>query len=113
GAVVPALQDNRAVAAIASGTVTELDVAGSRVSGFALDPVRGSVQRALLDGRSPRRDNEIALGAQTSRETGAGIGDRVAVSIGGKTAQMLVVGRMVFPNIGDNGQLGRGAHITF
>jgi len=113
GLVVPALEDNDAVAGIAAGTVTDLDVAGLRVSAFALDPVLGSLRQGFLEGRAPRRADEIALGTQTLRDTGIGIGDRVPVRLGGATTRMLVVGRKVFPDIGDNGQLGRGAQITF
>ena len=113
GLVVPALEGNDAVASIAAGTATELDVAGSRVSAFALDPVRGSLRQGFLEGHAPQRVDQIALGTQTLRDTGVELGDRVEVRLAGTTTRMRVVGRKVFPDIGDNGQLGRGAQITF
>jgi len=112
-AVVAGLSQRDDVVAISSGTVAELQVAGERVSAFALDDQLGAPSPDVLEGRRPRAADEIALGTTTMRRAGVSIGDRVTVRAGDTTTRMTVVGRAVFAKIGDNGQLGRGAQITF
>jgi ABC-type lipoprotein release transport system permease subunit len=68
---------------------------------------------ALLAGRAPRTDDEIVLGTQTLRAAGAQVGSNVRVRIGDESRRFRVVGRAVFPDVGDIGQLGRGAFLTF
>lgn len=111
--LVTGLRENRAVSGVSSGTVSEIEVERTRVTALALDDAVGSVPPDLLEGRSPHGDDEIVLGTETLDEIGARIGDRVRVGIGGAAIPMRVVGRAVFPEIGDNGQLGRGARTTF
>ena len=41
------------------------------------------------------------------------IGDEVRVLVGNESRRFRVVGRAVFPDVGDIGQLGRGAYLTF
>jgi ABC-type lipoprotein release transport system permease subunit len=71
------------------------------------------VEPALLAGRAPKNAKEIVLGTQTLRAADARIGDEVRVLIGNESRQFRVVGRAVFPDVGDIGQLGRGAYLTF
>jgi hypothetical protein len=78
-----------------------------------LDDLRSEVAIDLVDGRRPRTADEIVLGFKTLQAVGADIGDRVSVHIGGTRMPMTVVGSAVFSRIGNNGQLGRGAQITF
>jgi hypothetical protein len=112
--VVAGLQENPSVVGVAAGTMTELRVAGKRVRAIALDDVRGSLRPDLVEGRPPRRADEIVLGTQTLDDAGVAVGDQVEVRIRGNPARMLVVGRALFPEIGDvQGELGRGAQITF
>ena len=49
------------------------------------------------------------LGTVTMRDLGREIGDHVTVGVGGRSVDLRVVGRAVFPNLGDAAQLGRGA----
>ena len=98
---------------MAAGTVVELTIEGERVSGYALDDVVGEVPMTLVEGRRPSAADEIVLGSTTLRRIGRGVGDTVSVRVADATIPMRVVGRAVFPRIGDNGQLGRGARITF
>ena len=107
------LEQNLAVENIAVGTISQLEVNGDRVDGYAVDDVQGSVSAALLEGRAPTGPDEIALGTVTLDEGGLQIGDRVEVGAAGQTVEMDIVGRSVFPNLGDAGQLGRGARLTF
>jgi hypothetical protein len=111
--VVAGMRDLPAIDAIAAGTVTDVEIDGQRISAFALDDVQGEVAMDLVEGRRPRAHDEIVLGITTSDEIDAKVGDRVMVSIGGDHVSTKVVGRGVFSRIGSNGQLGRGAQITF
>jgi len=111
--LVEGLGANPAVGGMAIGAVAQLEVDGRRVDGYALDPVQGTVSAALLEGRAPIAADEIVLGSVTLDDLGASIGDEVEVGRGGTTVLMEVVGRSVFPNLGDAGQLGRGARVTF
>jgi len=112
-AMTAGLRDNRAVESFAVGTIVQLQVDGTSVDGYAVDNVEGEIEGALIEGRAPTRPDEIVLGTATLDDVGASIGDRVVVSVGDRTAAMRVVGRSVFPNVGDAGQLGRGARLTF
>ena len=111
--LIEGLQQNPAVENFAVGTISQLEVNGDRVDGYAVDDVQGAVSAALLEGRAPTAADEIALGSVTLAETGLAIGDRVEVGAGGRRVEMEIVGRSVFPNLGDAGQLGRGARLTF
>jgi ABC-type lipoprotein release transport system permease subunit len=111
--LVEGLQQNPAVQNLAVGTISQLDVDGRRVDGYAVDDVQGQVSAAVLEGRAPTAANEIALGSVTLEEAGLAVGDRVEVGAGGRRVEMQIVGRSVFPNLGDAGQLGRGARLTF
>jgi ABC-type lipoprotein release transport system permease subunit len=107
------LSANRSVDAIAVGTVTELEVDGVRVEAFAMAPEKGAVPPALLAGRAPAGPDEIVLGTKTLDQVNADVGDSVDVRVGDRTDSFEVVGRAVFPNIGDTGQLGRGAFLSY
>ena len=104
---------NPDVESFAVGAIAQLEVEGVRVDGYAVDDMQGTVPAALLEGRRPTGAGEIVLGSVTLDEVGAAVGDTVEVSSGARAAAMEVVGRGVFPNIGDAGQLGRGARLTF
>jgi hypothetical protein len=107
------LSANDGVAAYSTGTVTEIAVNRTRVDAFAMKPGAGDMPPALLEGRAPRTDDEIVLGTQTLRAADAVVGGRVRVRVGDETRLFRVVGRAVFPDVGDIGQLGRGAFLTF
>ena len=107
------LLDNPAVDNVGVGGIPQLEINGIRVDGYAVDDVQGSISAAVLDGRAPETAGEIALGTATLDDVGASVGDRVEVSTGDRAVRMRVVGRSVFPNLGDAGQLGRGARLTF
>jgi ABC-type lipoprotein release transport system permease subunit len=112
GPLVAGLEANPAVDDIAAGTVANVSVNGVRVDALALDAVRGRVDPVLLEGRAPRADDEIALGTATMRDLRVETGDDVKVGVGAASATLRVVGRAVFPNLGDAAQLGRGAAMS-
>src|SRR5262249_38096896 len=66
----------------------------------------------IVAGRAPDDRAEIALGARTMRAIDAHIGDRVRVAVGDASTNLRVVGRAVFPEFGDAGQLGTGGFVT-
>ena len=112
-AVAAGLDENPAVAGYATGTITEIAVNGVRAEAFAVEPEGAGVGPALLAGRAPEHADEIVLGTQTLRAADARIGDDVRVLVGNESRRFRVVGRAVFPDVGDIGQLGRGAFLTF
>lgn len=110
---VAGLRANDAISDVSTGTITQFEVNGKRVGAYAFDPALGTIEPALLEGRAPRRRDEIVLGTLTMRSGGIAVGDDVAVRIGARREQQRVVGRAVLPSVGDRGQLGSGAWITF
>ncbi|MEX2267409.1 MAG: FtsX-like permease family protein [Acidimicrobiia bacterium] len=85
---------------------------------FGIDPRPHDVGPSVADGRLPRRDHEVALGARTLHALDASIGSRVSVRANdGSTDRLLVVGRVVLPGVGtypgsDKSALGEGAVVT-
>ncbi|HEY3673433.1 MAG TPA: ABC transporter permease [Acidimicrobiia bacterium] len=112
-AVTEGLAANPAVDGYASGTISEIAVNGVRAEAFAVEPGGGGVAPALLAGRAPEHADEIVLGSQTLRDADARVGDQVRVLVGNESRRFRIVGRAVFPDVGDIGQLGRGAYLTF
>ena len=111
--VVPRLAANPSLAAVAAGTVVEIEVARARVSALAVEPVKGPFPTVLLEGRAPEGPDEIVFGSRSLRAAGARVGDRVTVRSLWSSGEMTVVGRAVFPDLGDRGRLGEGAALTF
>ena len=112
-AMTQGLDENPDVEGYASGTIAEIAVNGVRAEAFAVESAGKGVAPALLAGRAPKNADEIVLGTQTLRAADARIGDEVRVLIGNESRRFRVVGRAVFPDVGDIGQLGRGAYVTF
>ena len=106
------LAKNPAIASFSTGTVAELQVNNFPRRRVAMDAVQGHVTPALLEGRAPNGLNDIVLGTKTLDAVHAHIGGHVSVRVGAEVRTFRVVGRGVFPNIGDSGQLGRGAFVT-
>ena len=111
--VAAGLAKNPAIGSFSTGTVAELQVNHSRVAAFAVDAVQGHISPALLEGRAPAGLNDIVLGTKTLDAVHARVGGHVSVRVGAEVRTFRVVGRGVFPNIGDSGQLGRGAFVTY
>jgi len=109
----PTLERDPDIVALSGGTVTQIDLGKARVDVMAVDRIRGDALPTMLAGRLPTRPNEIALGAQSMRVLNVRIGDTVEARIGTRSRFLRVVGRAVFPEFGDAGQLGRGSLMTF
>ncbi len=86
------------VAEFGLGNLRNLEVGGTRVLGLAMAPAKGSVTPSLAEGRLPAAVDEVALGSETMRSAGVGIGDTVPVGIKGVTSEMRVVGRVAMPD---------------
>ncbi|TML92918.1 MAG: ABC transporter permease [Actinobacteria bacterium] len=108
-----ALSNDHAVGALAVGTVSQLELDRHRVDVLALEQVRGEVVPTVVSGRPPGRPGEVLLGARTLHKLHKRVGDSVTARLGRRTARLRVVGRGVFPDFGDAGQLGDGALTTF
>lgn len=112
--VVPALSNHESVSEFSSVSYAEVQIDDTRVRALAFESVRGAVLPPLVEGREPRRPDEIVIGARTLRDIGRSVGDRVNVGVGDEVVAMRVVGRGVLPSMGesDEGGLGEGAFIT-
>lgn len=113
GPLTPALAAYPPVQELAVGTVTQLTLDHLRVDVLAVDQARGRVFPPIIAGRPPTHDDEVALGANSLRRLHKGLGDSVTATIGYRTLSLRIVGRAVLPDIGDAGQLGSGAVMTF
>ena len=98
--VAPVLDDHPAVASWSGGLYSEGEIAGHPVTALGVD---GDVTPAIVQGRAPRRDDEVALGTTTLRRVRRQVGDRVVLNLQGQRHTMTVVGRMVFPAMGRGG----------
>ncbi len=80
---------------------------------WGIDPMVGRVLPPVVQGRWPTRPNEVALGSQTMRDLGAGIGERILVHTTNRTERVIVVGQAVFPELGDGQTQGMGVGAGF
>ena len=67
------------VAAVAGMAEVPAQIDDHDLTLSSLVPVRGTLEPVLLDGRLPLSDEEVALGSETIRRHGAGIGDDITV----------------------------------
>jgi ABC-type lipoprotein release transport system permease subunit len=119
--VVPVLRSDPAVAEVAAGGGTLVQVQGGVLPAFSLDPVKGNVGPTVVEGRPPVRDGEIFVGTRTLRSLGARIGDTVQLRKAQDYGQpdqgaaqpqrFLVVGRGVLHDTGFAG-FGEGFVLT-
>ena len=117
GPVLASLRRDPAIARITLATSANIDVNGHQVRAVAVTAVRGPALLSVVDGRLPRGDHEIMLGAATLRGIGARTGDTVRVTVTDRhgavhQAQFRVAGRASFPPSFGTGGLGTGAAMT-
>jgi ABC-type lipoprotein release transport system permease subunit len=126
-ATIRQLERDPDVEAAALANYGSADIAGREVTAIGIDSRIGTVSPTLLEGREPIRDDEIVLGTQTLRRVGRSVGDTVRITdlFGGSGCEdcpglrdrtMRIVGRAVFPKLGDSSHsptnLGEGAATT-
>lgn len=109
--VLEGLSGDQSVRAVAVGTVASLTVDGERVDALAVEDAQGSLRPSIVEGEPPVQRLELALGPLTAGDLGVGAGDQVDVSVGGRSVEATVTGLVVLPEVGDDGQLGRGAYL--
>ena len=97
------------IASVCNGSV---DVAGRPVSGWGFRSIRGHIGPAIVAGRAPKSDREIALGAETLASVHKRIGDTVRVRGATGTETFRVVGQAVFATFSDPTPLADGAVFT-
>ena len=99
--IIHELANRRGVAALTLGVHGNVEIGGRVIPAVGFAPRIGPlVAPGMLEGRAPRRVNEIALGTSTLRELGLHIGDRTNVTTSGRRSMMRIVGRAVFPQFG-------------
>ena len=112
-AFTPPLRKDPFVSSLSQVVVTQIDFGGSeRVDVLGISPIKGRALPTIVEGRAPRANDEIALGARTMRSLDSKIGDFVNARIGLRADTLRVVGSAIFPEFGDAGQLGTGALMT-
>jgi hypothetical protein len=112
-ALGPAFEHDPVVAAFASGTVTQAELGLERVDVMGMDQSQGHVAPTVVEGRLPRRADEVMLGTRNLERSGLHLGDIAVLRLGNTAAGLRVVGRGLFPEFGDAGGLGNGVYMTF
>ncbi len=116
--LLPSMRRDPAIRQITQTTVAEIDVNGRHVRAVAFTRVRGPALISTVDGRQPRGDREIMLGAATMRSVGAQPDGLVRVTVADPltgarhTATFRVTGRAALPPSFGTGGLGTGAALT-
>jgi hypothetical protein len=113
----PLLAADPDVTAFAGGFYgNDVSVAGDAVPAIGIDALQGEAFPTMIEGRAPRAPGEVVLGTTTMRRAGARVGGRVHVVVGERDLDASVVGRAVFPALGQGGfeptGLGEGAAMT-
>ena len=77
GPLLASLRRDQALKQVTLAAEVQVDVNGQHVRSLAVTAVRGPALVSAVDGRRPRGDREIMLGAATMRATGARLGGTV------------------------------------
>jgi hypothetical protein len=110
--VVRAMVRDRALRDVAVGLNWPVEIGARKVGVDALDAVKGSVRRTVLEGRAPRAADEALLATKTLEQLHLKVGDRVVARSGRRSVRLRVVGRGVIPAYKWN-ELGEGAAFSF
>jgi ABC-type lipoprotein release transport system permease subunit len=91
----------------------QITIDGVEAISMTFDPVKGGIGPAVIAGREPRADDEIALGRDTLRDAGVDLGATVTVgSRHQRSGEFRVVGVVAFPTIGEPTEVASGATLT-
>ena len=85
---------------------------GTTVPLSGLQAIRGEGTPAVLSGRLPSGDDEIALGRIAARDVGAGVGDEIALNGPTGARTFRVTGIVVVTGLGANEGIGEGGVVT-
>jgi ABC-type lipoprotein release transport system permease subunit len=92
-------------AALAGAGELNISVNGSppnQVFAVGIEPLKGSVEPVVLDGRAPSGPDEVLIGSDLLERLGLALGDRIDVSGPGGDQTMTVVGRAIVPIVGSS-----------
>ncbi|MEX1008512.1 MAG: FtsX-like permease family protein [Acidimicrobiia bacterium] len=106
------LAEDPMIAAVAGLCYGDIEIDGRPAVAFGVRPVRGAIGPTVVEGRAPRSEREVALGAYTLDAAGKDVGDVVQVRSRSRTRRYRVVGRAVFATILDPQPLADGAAFT-
>jgi putative ABC transport system permease protein len=112
GPMEEALLSDDSISALASGTSTQAAAGDVRVDILGIDQTKGRIGPTMVEGRLPQSPEEAVVGSRTLRRVGSEVGGDLELTLGERTASYRVVGRAVFPDIGDAGGFGRGVLTT-
>jgi predicted lysophospholipase L1 biosynthesis ABC-type transport system permease subunit len=104
------LADDPRVEALAWATIADIPAGPGALEVYALDQARGEVHPTILEGRAPVGSDEIAAGSEALASVGLHVGDRVRLGPDG--VPFRIVGRAVYPELGNNGDLANAGSIT-
>jgi ABC-type lipoprotein release transport system permease subunit len=90
---IAAVQDVSGVAVVGRQVTAAAGTAGVQV--FAIASKVGSIELETTTGTKPNHDDEAAIGPQTARQLGVGIGD--SISVGSIPHRVRIVGQALFP----------------
>jgi hypothetical protein len=118
GPLLDSLRRDPAIERVTLATEVEINVNGRHVRAVAVTAARGQALLSVVDGRLPRGDQDINLGATTLRSLGSRAGDTVQVTVNdpvtgaARTTPFRITGRASFaPSFGTGG-FGNGAALT-
>ena len=101
------------VAALTEVCVQNVQLGGRPVTALAYTAIKGlALSAAIVEGRSPRARDEVALGTNTLAALHAHVGSSVPVQGRDHTLRYHIVGRAVFPTLGTAQPLADGAAFT-
>jgi ABC-type antimicrobial peptide transport system permease subunit len=115
---IPVVTGDPDVASVTAGNFQEqIGLVGPKstqpVAVWGTEVLKGAeINLTMLDGHWPRSADEIAVGLQTARALGVGLGDTVQAQLEGSRKELTVVGIPVFPDFGFGPGLGQGAGAT-
>ncbi len=112
GPIKTRLARDASLAAVASICTLSAEVEGRPVGAWGFTDVRGHIGPTIVEGRAPRSNDEVALGARTLAAVHRHIGDRVRIGATRGPLTYRIVGRTVLPTIEDPQPLDDGAAFT-
>lgn len=109
GDIVTPIVDIPDVLAATGANLGSVTINGSDTATIGFDSAKGDLVPTVLEGRDPRTNDEIGVGAEVARRVDVGVGDTVeVVGSSGEMRELTVVGIVVTPSSG-----GNGAAMTF
>jgi ABC-type lipoprotein release transport system permease subunit len=97
---------------VASVCNASVEIAGHPTTAWGFGNIRGTVDPTIVDGRAPRADDEVALGADTLTAAHRAVGDDVHIAGADGEGDFRIVGQAAFTGLSDPAPLADGAAFT-